>query len=267
MGFYILCYYIEMDWATRNRMKYFVFLILLVLGILASFIIPILNRPPTCSDNKKNGSEVGVDCGGACQYLCASQVTEPQIVWTRALQSAPKRVVLVTYLKNQNKTAGIQSASYKYTVYDNAGKIIAIKEGATQVTSNGNIAIFAGPIDIGERKIQSTLFEWTSPHYFSTLSEKTLSSNIETVNTKLELASTTTSLTATLRNTTRLEYEKVPVVAILYDVDGNALLASRTILDSLSPEDRADVFFSWSVLPTSNVARIEILPYFEEFKK
>ena len=171
-----------------------------------------------------------------------------------------------TYLKNQNKTAGVEIAKYKFTVYDSKGKVIAIKEGDTQIPANGNIAIFSGPIDIGERKVQSTLFEWTTPLYFSSISEKAVVSNIETVDTKLELASTTTSLKATLRNTTRLAYSKTPVVAILYDNDDNALLASRTVLDDLASEDKAEIFFSWNILPTKDIARIEILPYFSQFE-
>jgi hypothetical protein len=256
-----------MDWASRRRTKYFIVLIVLACIAVGFFIFPFLNRPPTCFDNKKNGDEAGIDCGGACQYLCGSQVSEPQIMWTRALPSANKRVALVTYLKNQNKTAGVAVAPYKFTVYDGAGKVIAIKEGQTQIPANGNIAIFAGPIDVGERKVQSTLFEWTKPLYFSSLSEKALSSKLETINTKLDIASTTTNLSVTLRNTTRIEYEQIPVVAILYDKDDNALLASRTILDNLPQESSTDIFFSWNTVPSADVATIEVLPYFQQFEK
>lgn len=255
-----------MDWAARKRAKYFIVISVIGIAVAAVFILPIINRPATCNDNKQNNTEAGVDCGGSCRYLCASQTSLPQILWTRALPSASKRVALVTYLKNQNKTAGVQAAKYKFTVYDSKGKVIAIKEGETQIPANGNIAIFAGPIDIGERKVQSTLFEWTTPLYFSSISEKAIISNIETVDTKLELSSTTTSLKATLRNTTRLAYSKTPVVAILYDNDDNALLASRTILDELVSEDKAEVFFSWNILPIKDIARIEILPYFSQFE-
>lgn len=255
-----------MDWAARKRAKYFVVIFVIVIIMAVLFILPIINKPTTCTDNKQNAAEAGVDCGGSCKYLCSSQVTLPQILWTRALPSAPKRVALVTYLKNQNKTAGVEIAKYKFTVYDSKGKVIAIKEGDTQIPANGNIAIFSGPIDIGERKVQSTLFEWTTPLYFSSISEKAIVSNIETVDTKLEFSSTTTSLKATLRNTTRLAYSKTPVVAILYDNDDNALLASRTVLDDLASEDKAEIFFSWNILPAKDIARIEILPYFSQFE-
>ena len=254
-----------MDWATRKRLKYFVLLFLIIFAGVFFAVLPLFNVSSTCSDNKKNGTEVGVDCGGTCQYLCSSQVSIPQIMWTRALPSADGRVALVTYIKNQNKTAGVQHATYKFTLFDNLGKVVAIKEGETQISANGNIAIFAGPVDIGKRKVQNTTFEWTSPLYFSTLSDRALLSNIEIVKTNLEIASTTTALSANLRNTTRLEYESVPVVAILYDKDGNALLASRTILDSLAKETSADIFFTWNTVTSSEVASIEVLPYFEQF--
>ena len=256
-----------MDWATRKRLKYFVLLFLIIFAGVFFLLLPFFNVSPTCTDNKTNGSEAGVDCGGSCKYLCKNQVSEVQTMWARALPSSEGRVALVTYIKNQNKTAGVERAQYKFTLFDSLGKVVAIKEGETQIAANGNIAIFAGPVDIGKRKVQSTNFEWTSPLYFSSLSERALASNIETTKTNLEVASTTTSLTATLRNTTRLEYQKTPVVAILYDKDGNALLASRTILDSLAKESQADIFFTWNTVPGASVVTIEILPYFEQFAK
>ncbi len=232
-----------MDWASRRKLAFLSALFVIIFGGAVLLIIPFFNRPPTCSDGKKNAAEAGVDCGGSCQYLCVEQVVPLELVWVRALESGPKRVNLVAYLRNENKTAGIQKASYKFTVYDNKGDVVTIKEGTTDVAANGNIAIFAGPVDIGERRVQSTTFEWTSPLYFSTLSEKSLSSKIETIDTKLTTDSSGTQLYATLRNSTRLEYRSVPVVVILYNKEDNALLVSRTVLDRLLPEEKTDISF------------------------
>lgn len=255
-----------MDWASRRKLAFLTALAVIVIGVVILLLIPLLNKPATCSDKKKNGTEAGVDCGGSCQYLCQEQVVPLELVWTRALVSGPKRVNLVAYLRNENKTAGIQEATYKFTVYDNKGDIVVIKEGKTDVAANGNIAIFSGPVDIGERKVQSTTFEWTSPLYFSTLSEKSLSSKIETIDTKLTTDSSGTQLYATLRNSTRLEYRSVPVVVILYNKEDNALLVSRTVLDRLLPEEKTDISFSWNVVLKEEVAKIEVLPYFGQFK-
>lgn len=254
-----------MDWASRKKLTFLAALAVIVIGGALLLIFPLLNRPATCSDKKKNGQEAGVDCGGACQYLCQEQVVPLELVWTRALLSGPKRVNLVAYLRNENKTAGVQKASYKFTVYDNKGDIVVIKEGTTDVAANGNIAIFSGPVDVGERKVQSTTFEWTSPLYFSTLSEKSLTSKIETVDTKLDKTEATTHLYATLRNTTRLEYRAVPVVVILYNKEDNAVLVSRTVLDRLLPEEKTDISFSWNLVLEEDIAKIEVLPYFGQF--
>lgn len=252
-----------MDWATRKRLIYFVVLALLVLGLIVFVGYSLLNRPPTCSDNKQNGTELGIDCGGQCAYLCASNVTPLRVLWVRALPARPKEVNLVAYLQNQNKTARVAKADYKFTVYDDKAKVVYTKEGSAEITPNGNVAIFVSPINIGERKVQRTLFEWTSPLLFTEADPKNLESKLITIDTKLTTESGT-ELIAKLENPTRLAYRNVPVVAILYGKEGNALLASRTVLDDVEPNAKVDAFFSWKAVPTETVERIEILPYFEE---
>jgi hypothetical protein len=257
--------YKNMDWSTRRKLTFFIALFIICIGIIALFAIPFFNRPATCSDNKQNGAEVGVDCGGSCRYLCKEQVSPLKTVWSRSVASGPKRVVAVAYIRNENKTAGVQRAPYKFTVLDNEGKVISIREGETEIPANGNIAVVTTQIDIGERKVQSTIFEWTAPLYFSSLSEEALASNLQTINTKIEKGEVSTHLTATMKNTTRLSYRDIPVVAILYDKNDNTILASRTILDELGQEETGDVYFSWNLPLTEEVTRIEIIPYFKQF--
>jgi hypothetical protein len=256
-----------MDWSTRRKLGFFAAFFAFIAIVVVILAIPFFNKKPTCSDNKQNGAELGVDCGGACQYLCAESVEPLQTVWVRAVPSGPKRVTAIAYIRNENKTAGVMNAPYKFTVYDSEGKVISIKEGQTQIPANGSIAVVTGQIDIGERKVQSAIFEWTAPLYFSTLSENALASNIETVETKIEKGQASTHLSATLKNTTRLSYKNIPVVVILYNKDDNTVLASRTILDKLGTEEQADVYFSWNLVLQEEISKIEVIPYFQQFAK
>jgi hypothetical protein len=256
-----------MDWSSRRKASFFIVLFGILLVVVGLFAIPFLNKKPTCSDGKQNAAEQGIDCGGACQYLCSELTVPLQTVWARAVASGPKRVTAIAYIRNENKTAGVMKALYKFTVYDSEGKVISIKEGETQIPANGSVAVVTGQIDIGERKVQSTLFEWTAPLYFSILSEEALASNIETVQTKIEKGENSTHLSATLKNTTRLTYKNIPVVVILYNKDDNTVLASRTVLDKLGTEEQADVYFSWNLVLQEEISKIEVIPYFQQFAK
>ena len=254
-----------MDWATQKKLKYFFAIIIIVLIGVAMAVFPILNRPATCFDKKQNGNENGIDCGGSCQFLCKSDIVPLNTVWARAVKNADKSVNLVAYIQNQNKTAGVISANYKFTIYDTEGNIIKIEEGETSVPANGNVAIFAGPVDVGERKVQVTTFEWISSLSFSSVTEDATQSVLETTSTELEKATTTTHLTANLRNLKRIEYNKVPVVVVLYDENENAVLVSRTLVDRISPEGTAIASFYWNIGIEEDITKIEVLPYFENF--
>jgi hypothetical protein len=72
-------------------------------------------------------------------------------------------------------------------------------------------------------------------------------------------------LTANVRNITLEKYVKIPVVAIIYDADGNVLAASQTIIDSLGPEETIPVYFSWPEPFTAAPARREIIPRINPF--
>jgi hypothetical protein len=254
-----------MDWATRRKLGFFIVLFIVLIVVLVLFAIPFFNRPPSCSDGKQNAAESGIDCGGSCQYLCSEQQVPLQILWARAVPSGPKRVIAIAYIRNENKTSGVMEAAYKFTVRNNAGVVISIKEGVTEIPANGNIAVVTSQIDIGEGKAQSTVFEWTKPLYYSSLSDDALSANIETIKTDLDTADETTHLTARVRNTTRQTYKNIPVVVILYNKDDNTVVASRTILDSLGPEEEGEVTFSWNLVITEPITKIEIIPYFKQF--
>jgi hypothetical protein len=255
-----------MDWATQKKMKYYILLVVMVLGIIFAIAFPILTREPTCTDKKQNGTETGVDCGGGCPYICKSDIVPLEVEWSRALPSGDRRVNVVAYIKNNNLTYAVPEAKYKFTLYDTKGGIIQTKEGVTSIPANTTLPVFAGPIDIGERSVQSTTFEWVGTFNFSRQSDKTFASYIEVIDTTLETASTTTTLSAKLKNKNRIEHTNVPVVAIIYDKDENAALVSRTVLDSVIGEGETEAVFFWSVPFIGTASKIEIVPIVSDFK-
>src|SRR3989344_1263580 len=94
-----------MSWAARRR-----FFILLIVGAVAvAFLttigIAIFYNAPSCTDNKQNQDEAGVDCGGACSYLCIEQQLPPTVLFTKAIKNGDGRVDVVALIENKNSSA------------------------------------------------------------------------------------------------------------------------------------------------------------------
>ncbi len=53
------------------------------------------------------------------------------------------------------------------------------------------------------------------------------------------------------------------VLAVVFDLDGNAMAFSRTIVDSLDKNESTDVVFTWRKLFPSQYSKIEIIPQVE----
>ena len=69
------------SWSSRRRSPYgsiVVLVIILFIGVPAFYLF---YKAPTCFDNKRNGDELGTDCGGSCVKLCQSAFLPPRVEW------------------------------------------------------------------------------------------------------------------------------------------------------------------------------------------
>ncbi len=74
------------SWSAKRKLVYaimFFSFVIIVVGLPTFFI---WYQKPTCFDGKKNGDEVGVDCGGSCRLLCSFEAVEPDILWSFVIQ-------------------------------------------------------------------------------------------------------------------------------------------------------------------------------------
>ena len=255
-----------MTWALKRQIFYITILVLFfsIFGFL--IIYPNLNKAPTCTDNKQNGDETGVDCGGSCPKACVYQVDQVSILWARAFRVVPGRYNAVAYLTNHNQNEAIENITYRFRFADANNVYVGKREGSTFVPSGGNFAVFEPAIDIGSSVPVYVSFEFTeepvwlqvSPEKINQL--KVLVSNIQLLDEK-----TSPRLSATVKNSSLFTIPKVDVVAILYDARGNAISTSRTYFDQLAPLQNADVNFTWPEPLPGDVVEKEIIPMFDIF--
>lgn len=256
-----------MDWSTRKKigcLGIMAFVILLISGYLIyTFFI---KKTPTCFDHVQNQDERGVDCGGVCQLVCTADAKTIVPVWSRVFHTTGDVYSVVAYLENQNKTAGVKKISYEFRIYDDknilAGEPIT---GTTFIGPYDKTALFASPIKTGNRIPTRAFFSFTSQPEWFTTDARYQTPQLRTAKIQLTDETTTPKLSADIVNPTIYPYKNIEVIALVYDEKGNALNASKTMIESLPQQSSETVYFTWPEPFQSKVARIEIIPRLNPF--
>lgn len=255
-----------MRWALRRQIFDIIILLLFftVLGFL--IIYPSLNKAPTCTDGRQNGDETGIDCGGSCLTACTAQVDQVSILWARAFRVIPGRYNAVAYLVNHNKNAAVGKINYRFRFADANNVYIGKREGSTIIPTAGNFAVFEPGIDIGNSIPVYTTFEFSeTPVWLQVPQDKLDQLKVVVSNIKLQDESTSPHLSATITNNSLFTIPNVNIVTVLYDAAGNAISASRTYLNQLSPFQSSDINFTWPEAFSGTVVAKEIIPMYDIF--
>ena len=255
-----------MTWAFKRQFFYVVILVLFfsVFGFL--LIYPKLNKAPSCTDNKQNGTETGVDCGGSCTNACLAQVDEVSVLWARAFRVVPGHYNAVAYLENHNKNTAIDKITYRFRFADANNVYIGKREGSTYIPPSGKFAVFEPGIDIGNSIPVYVTFEFTQiPQWMTVSQEKINQLKVLVSNINLVGEDTSPVLSATIKNNSLFTIKEMDVVAILYDVNHNAVSASRTYLDVLNPEETRVISFTWPEPFVTPIIVKEIIPIYNIF--
>jgi len=255
-----------MNWALKRQILYVVVIILFfsILGFL--IIYPKLVKAPTCVDGIQNGNETGIDCGGSCPNACLDQTQAVSVLWARTFEVVPGRYNAVAYLVNHNKNTAALNVSYRFRFADANNVYVGMREGTTFIPPDGNFAVFAPAIDVGNSIPVYTTFQFTeTPQWLQVSGNlinqlKILISNIQLLN-----GDTSPRLSATIKNTSLFAIPNINVVAILYDKSGNAVSASNTYVDQLNPLGSSDINFTWPQPLSSGVVAKELIPMYDIF--
>lgn len=243
--FVILCYNKKMTWAAKRRLQYLSGFFAFIFLILFWIFYPIIFVEPTCSDGKKNGKETGIDCGGMCSIVCKHEAYNPVVLWSRAFNITGSAYNLVAYVENSNIDSALKSASYEFRIYDENNNIIGTKKGSTFLPSNGKFFIFGPRFDSGNSKVKSVVFDFTSElvwyKSYPTINKLPIYVN----NVSFESDINSSALKATINNDSIYNIFNFDIIAVLYDVDGNAINASKTFKDKLLKGNKSELVFTW----------------------
>lgn len=254
-----------MSWASRRQFKYLSSFLLVVGLIIFAFIYPIIFKEPTCSDNKLNGDETGIDCGGKCPKVCQEEALAPVILWSRAFPVTGSVYNLVALVNNPNIDAGLPSVNYEFRIYDINNTLIGRRQGSTYLAPNKQMAIFESRFDSGETSVRSVVFEFVPP--FDWIKTGTaidlLPITVDRILWGDDMKNPT--LSARARNESIYDIPSFDAVAVVYDLEKNAINASKTYRENLKSNETMPLIFTWPKkldrISVSEEVFLQINPY------
>ncbi len=241
-----------MEWSQKRKILY-AGAAGLVLVLLASYpIYRVAYPPPTCTDQKQNGDEVGVDCGGACALYCQVQVKEPRVMWAQAFLVSPGLYDVGVYIENPNKNAGIKNARYTIRVFDVAGQILADRAGAMEVAPSSTALIFEGNFALNTVPSKVEI-EFNKDDMRQFVKAQATPSVVTAKNQTLKNTDTRPRFDAILLNTDLVNaVERVLLGAVIYDAARRPIAISRTYVDGIPKGGEQPIFFTWPNRFTKN---------------
>lgn len=78
----------------------------------------LFESAPTCFDNRQNGIELGVDCGGGCVPCGQKYARDIEVKEIVKFPSGDMRTVIIAYLENPNDDFGFKDVIYTIEVKD-----------------------------------------------------------------------------------------------------------------------------------------------------
>lgn len=245
-----------MQWAARRRTLYlsavFIFLAVVIGVPLALW----LYDPATCSDGVQNQGETMPDKGGPCALLDERSLIPHSVEWSRSFPVRGGAYNAVAYIENPNDEAGVRSANYRFRLYDTENVIIAEKEGSTFIMPGEVTPVFDGPFSTGERRVARTYFEFSAPLVWERMNGT--SRDIRVLNERMEQMESAPRISGVAENTSVIDRKNVTFIAVVFDAAGNALAASRTLVEHLPARERRDIVFTWPESFERPAARVDI---------
>ncbi|OGC88960.1 hypothetical protein A2419_01205 [Candidatus Adlerbacteria bacterium RIFOXYC1_FULL_48_26] len=262
-----------LSWSDRRKYMYLTVFGAIGVALLCWAYFSFIYHAPTCFDGFKNGSEIGVDCGGSCALLCKNQTREPSVAWARSFltvsaasttsvagEKTNNIYTAAAYIQNTNLTAGARKAAYSFQLFDAKNQLIIERNGVTDLPPLPVIPVIETNIPTGTRVIARTLFAFSAlPTWTSVAPDSLPAIDVS----RQVLAADGSRLTLTLENNTVKDISNIIVGGVLFDGDGVALAASKSLITSLPRKSSQNVTLTWPLgVPGVVRAEITVLPSF-----
>ncbi len=247
-----------LSWSAKRKLLYTSAFVAGVALFVAAPTAYVLYRPPTCADGKMNQAEQGIDCGGPCVNLCQEKELDPIVLWQRSFEVGPGAYNVIAYVQNPNLNSAAIQVPYIFRLYNSEHVLIGERTGKANLPPNKSLPVFEANVPSGKQIPARVSFEFRAKPYW--VRQQSIFPDVQIHNISISREDSRPLLSAEIANKELVSYDRVPVVAILYGLDGNAIAASRTILDVLEGQSTQPVVFTWTKPFGAQISEKEIVP-------
>lgn len=250
-----------MDWSQRRKAKILGVLGAIILLLMGWFVyVNFIRVEPTCFDGKQNQSEKGIDCSGECIRICPGDVSALVPAWARYLPVTETSGSVLAMIENTNRSAVAGKVPYEIRLYDDKNILVTDPiRGTITVEPNGRTAILVPNIQVGTRTVANAFISFAQAFDWISVDPDLPRNALSTDSISIEL-DPFIRLGARLQNRGPAVLTDVHVVAVLYDVEGNAVAASETTVGTVPAFGSAPLSFTWPASVRAAVARIDFIP-------
>lgn len=249
-----------MSWAARRR-----FLILFIIGAVVTAFLTILSisvfyETPSCTDDKQNQDESGVDCGGGCTKLCIAEQEPPTVLFTKALANRAGRIDVIASVENKNPTAAAKNIPYRVLLYGSNQILVQEVTGTVDLSPGATVPVFIPGINSGQQSVVNAFLTiaTSSPEWYTlgvdpriVPSVLSITQGGSTIAPRIEAVLTNGSVTA---------LADVKVIVLVRDVQKEVIGASQTIVSTIGAQSTAKAMFIWNTPFAGVPASIEVVP-------
>jgi hypothetical protein len=251
-----------MNWDTKRKIIYALTFITLMLGIFVTFFYDTIFPAPTCLDLKKNGYEVGVDCGGVCALRCVSEVNPFTVLWSQAVPVDKDLYDIVAMVSNTNIDNASHEVGFMFSLSDELGTVTRTVSGSTTVPLDGKFPLIVQNVSLPKAPAAVVTTLYDTPHY--KVIENPASPTIKILSRRYEKDSIS-RVYAVLKNTKQVEIHDLEVRVLLFDAKDNVYAVGKTLVPVIPKEGLREIVITWNGALTITPTRIGVYPIFNPF--
>ncbi len=249
-----------MSWAARRRFIIFLIVGTIAIAFLATVSIATFYKSPSCTDSVQNQDEEGIDCGGACQYLCLVEQQPPTVLFTKVIQNGEGRVDVIAEVENKNAAAAAKNVPYRITIYGADQMLIQEITGRLDLPPGAHVPVFVPGVSLGRQIVANAFLDIqaSSPQWFTL----PVDSRIVPIVSTPTLGGTTSAprIEAVLTNPSVAPLVNIKVIILVYGDTGEVIAASATVVPSIPAQGFSTATFTWNNAFSSAPALIKVVP-------
>jgi hypothetical protein len=231
------------SWAAKRRFAYGGIVIVILALLAGSVFYKLVYKAPTCFDGVKNGDELGVDCGGACQKICSADTLPPVVLWSKIFNISGDVYTATAYVENPNINSKNPKADYEFKIYDANNKLLTVVKGETSIPKNKKFAVFETNITLKNATPKSADFAFTS--FANWMKDTSPEPDINLVYSPLLSATSSPRITGTITNNSTQSVDGLELAVLVLDANENVVATGRSFVDNLFAKTAQDFVFTW----------------------